>query len=346
MPDVGIDACPSMSSLFSTCGMALDGDVAVTVSVTYDTDQRALVPNFPGTQIPSVEVMTATGPLIVVTFHSFSISNGATLRVVGSKPLAIVAASTMDISGTIDVAVGGAAHRNNCDPAVGANGNGGAGGGGGGGFGSIGGAGGDGNSDGVARAGGNGGTAQARPQAPLGGCDGAGGGDSTGVGGPGGRGGGAVMLVASSITINSTGRIDACGGGGGYGRSGDGGGGGGGSGGFILLEAKTLQIDGAVIANGGGGGEGGEATGPGQVGSRGLASTSPAPGGAGNAAEGGDGGAGGAAQLLAGRASTQTKPGGGGGGGGGVGFISVAAPQLVIANMATISPGYSMWTVQ
>jgi hypothetical protein len=345
MADVGIDACPSLSSVFSTCDMTFDGDVALAFNAIYDTDQRALVPTI-GPQVASYEVTTTTGPLIVVPFHTFTLNTGVTLRVVGSKPIALVADGTIDINGTLDLGAAGAAHRNNCDAVAGANGNGGAGGGGGGGFGSIGGAGGDGNSDGVARAGGNGGTAQARPEAPLGGCDGAGGGDSTGVGGPTGKGGGAVMLVATAINVASSGSVDASGGGGGFGRSGDGGGGGGGSGGFILLEATRLQIEGVIVANGGGGGEGGEATGPGNAGSRGLTATSPAPGGAGNAADGGDGGAGGAAQLLAGRSSTQTKPGGGGGGGGGVGFVSFGAPQIVVGTNATVSPGYSLWMMQ
>ena len=340
-PDSLVDACPSLSTVVSTCGMTFTGDFSLgSGDLTYNTDTRTFQPNFGGT-LPSYEFTTATGPIIVLAFHGLTLGSNSNLRVLGSKPLALIVEGAFTLSGTIDVGVGGANHRT-CDAVAGVAGNGGAGGGGGGGFASIGGTGGDGNIDGTVHVGGNAGTAQSRPSAPRGGCDGGIGGDAGGSGGTIGRGGGAILIAAGSIQVSSNGRIDASGGGGGGGKVADSGAGGGGSGGFILLETASLQIDGTVVANGGGGGEGGDASTGGNPGAR-SSTINAAPGGSGNSIEGGDGGAGGAAMSTAGHPSNQQKNGGGGGGGGGVGFISFRAPQVVITSGSVISPAQLTW---
>ncbi len=133
-----------------------------------------------------------------------------------------------------------------------------------------------------------------------------------------GRGGGAVYLLAPSITINGT--ILATGGGGRGGLMGSGGAGGG-SGGSIAIEAGALVLGGQarLVATGGGGGSGSCSASPGVAGddadSDVLAFGGPGPG---NAGDGGDGGF----QLVqAGAGDPGAKQCGGGGGGGGAGTI-------------------------
>lgn len=156
----------------------------------------------------------------------------------------------------------------------------------------------------------------------AGGCDGTAG-DS---GGAGGFGGGAVFLIASQ-KIGVFGTIDASGTGGHGGPNGSAtngaGGGGGGAGGLIGLDAPMIEMSGTtkLLALGGGGGGGACA---GTSASPGLSPTTtscnPAAGGAGNtggATAGGAGGSGaGNMPPGAGQPPTAQACGGGGGGGG------------------------------
>jgi hypothetical protein len=138
---------------------------------------------------------------------------------------------------------------------------------------------------------------------------GGGGGASGGNGAGGGGGGGAIQIVSNtSITITSSGGINAGGcGGGAAGTGGNDGGGGGGAGGAILLEAPIVSHDGVLAVNGGGGGAEGAA------GSNATLDRSPA---AGAPSADGSGGAGAAGMLLDGSPGLPglTKIGAGGGG--------------------------------
>ncbi|MBW2262227.1 MAG: hypothetical protein JRG91_09665 [Deltaproteobacteria bacterium] len=131
---------------------------------------------------------------------------------------------------------------------------------GGGGGGAFGGAGGMGGGDSAIR--GTAGAAYGTDEIiPLLGGSGGGDGGGVGAGRHGGRSGGAVMIVSGgTLTVSSTGWIDA-GGCGGLGAESNEGGGGGGSGGGILLEAPTVVIAGTVTANGGAGAGGGGSSG-------------------------------------------------------------------------------------
>jgi hypothetical protein len=152
-----------------------------------------------------------------------------------------------------------------------------------------------------------------------------------------GGGGGALQLIACrSLTLGANSVIEANGGGGsggtfvqatgsgmGAGARGDtlGGGAGGGSGGAILIQARALSVkDGAIIvANGGGGGSGagidGNTRANGMPGADGQRSTKAAAGGR-AVADSLPGGAGGAVEApVAGGASTRLAEAAGGGGG-------------------------------
>lgn len=296
-----------------------------------DQDRTIATPgDCPRTQVQ------ASGEMLCVLAGSRVVIS-ARLRATGPLPLVIASASTIEISGDIDVA------SKRTDPEIGAGGNtslcgaptnGGAnnGGGAGGTFGGRGGAGAVGNNG----AGSPGGTAV--DPVPIsvvrGGCPGTAG--NAGGGGAGARGGGAVYLIAET-SIAISGRINASG----AGASGGGGGlgaGGGGSGGLIGLDAPSVANTGRLWANGGGGGEGGgimngnsgtESAGPDGAGSTGE-------GGRGNT-NGGNGGNGSLGTRLDGDGGA-TDAGGGGGGGGGAGRIRVFPPQAIAG---AVSPAAS-----
>jgi len=233
----------------------------------------------------------------------------------GSKPLILVATTSIMIDGTLDAAshnrvtLGAGGNFSSCDggnPAVGD------GGGAGGSFGSFGGQGGTGSI-------GTGATTGFLDTAAAlrGGCQG-----SPGAGpgaGDGGFGGGAVYLIAGT-SISVAGDINASGGGGDNGSvTGPSGGCGGGAGGMIGLDAPRVDVFGDIYANGGAGGGGATPTASGGNGSDPGSATVAAPGGVpgGTAGAGGDGSLG-ATGGSSGEAAGTSGSGGGGGGGGGV----------------------------
>jgi hypothetical protein len=253
----------------------------------------------------------------------------AGLKVVGARPLIVVALTTLDVLGPLDVSSDLDATRpapgagRGCEPEVeGALFTGGVGGS----FGT---------------AGGRGGTATGTPVRPSpvfaiaapdelrGGCAGV----THALSGSGG-GGGVYLVSRARLRVTNT--IDASGapGRGGVPNGGEPtGGGGGGSGGMIVLDAQPLELASTarVIAHGGGGGEGAGGQEPGVAGNE-------SRGGTLGAARGGDGGDG-ASQLspATNGTSDQTSGGGGGGGfgviwmrGGGVGDAFVSPPPLVL----------------
>lgn len=283
----------------------------------------------------------ANGPaLCLKTAESIVIDRG--IRFSGSRPIVLLAASTISVTGDgeLDVATGAGANTGSCTGPgdgrdnVGAAPQNGASGAGGGGFGSPGGTGGD----GVNRTGGARG--EAVPVTYIrGGCRGGRGGrSSAGAGGAGGDGGGSIYLIAGS-SISIAGKIDASGEGGNGGPN-KAGGGGGGSGGLIGLDAPTVTVTGVMFANGGGGGEGGGG------GSGGADGEDPGdwdeiPGGGAGNGNGGNGGDG--AYRTTAAQDGGDVGNGGGGGGGGLGRIIVFAKTNMLA--ATISPSAVVTTI-
>jgi hypothetical protein len=302
----------------------------------------------PGTSLPSgVNVIDTTndtlctrldaqtgGPQLCVIFiDQLRPPAGTHYRVVGSRPLVIVARDTIELNGVFD----GASYRigGGSGPASGVqcqgsgSGKGGSGAipGGGGAGGTFVGAGGNGGPGGV-----SGGVAAAAIGATVirGGCDGGDGGSSGGIAGPGGAAGGGGLYFVAGQSIVVSGAAAAFGAGGNPGNL-NGGGAGGGAGGLIGLDAPmvTVLAGASLRAGGGGGGEGGSATGAGNAGGDGDT------GAGGTGSSGGDGGDG---KPADGAPGTSGNGGGGGGGGGGGAIVIVSDLPRSIDKAATIVP--------
>lgn len=158
------------------------------------------------------------------------------------------------------------------------------------------------------------------PVVLRGGCRGANGGTGPGEAGTGGAAGGAIYLVAPTLTIGN--KIDVSGSGGLGGAFDAGGAGGGGSGGMILLDASTTLnfTGGTLMSNGAGGGQGADNNTSGQSGFDPATFDVSAAGGNTSSA----GGAGGRGHRTGSTVANGTGGGGGqgaGGGGGAGGFI-------------------------
>jgi hypothetical protein len=302
----------------------------------YDTTLGALTDAVGDVTFPASALVTPADGVEVraLLVDGFELAPGAVLRVVGRRPLVLVAWSSARVAGTLDAtshagepAAGADPDHCTAAPAVAGTADGEGGGGGGGGAGADGG---DGN--GGAASGGAGGGAPSLI-AVAGGCAGGAGGNS--LAGAGGPGGGAVYVAARERVILA-GTIGAGGAGGGAAQGGRSGGGGGGAGGFIGVAAPVIDVGGAAIvaANGGGGGGGSDGS-PALPGDDGQPDASPArPGdGQGMGGAGGAGGAG-ASEPVAGERARR----GGGGGGGGAGRVVLQGATIIVAPGAVISP--------
>lgn len=272
------------------------------------------------------------GPdVCLLHFTEIEVQSGATFLAYGSRPLALVASTSIKIIGNLDVSSRrgrltrpGAGYAPTQDGFCGfattpVDDTGGGGAGAGGTFLSLGGVGGDGDTDGGAAAGGTPGPVHsASPTVLRGGCNGqAGGAGREAPGGPGGLGGGAVYLAAPLVHING---VVYAGGSGAPPAGRDDGGGGGGSGGMIVMQSPRLELAGSMlIANGAGGGQGGDGSTNGDFGDDATMVTAAAGGSNPNDA-GGNGGAGSTSAAAAG-APGISDGAGAGGGGGGAGFI-------------------------
>lgn len=152
---------------------------------------------------------------------------------------------------------------------------------------------------------------------------GAGGGGGGANGGDGGGGGGAIHLVSNGPIIFDAGAFQSVGiNAGGCGGKAGVCGGGAGAGGAILIEGRTVDLDGAFLAANGGGGGGGASGTSGeqaQTVNRANGGNGAQPVGPNN--DGGDGGDGGDDNSLAGGGTVRDMRGGGGGGG--VGWIRI-----------------------
>lgn len=302
-----------------------------TLDTLIDTDGQMCATNVVG-----------NNPGCVIAADSLAI-NGA-VAVTGSKPLVLVAATTITMTaGSLDASshraaggqIGAGADPATCDAgtAPGAHG--------GGAGGSFGGTGGTGGNDNVGMHAGTPGAAQTTLTTLRGGCPGQAGNAGAGTAGAAGHGGGALYLIAgTSITI-SAGTINASGQPGTGGSTQGAGAGGGGAGGLIAFDAPAITNNGSVFANGGGGGEGAGTNSTGNTGADPTAIA--APGGAGATLAGGDGGAGAFAATANGKPGLQAGTsagnvsGGGGGGGGSVGLIKIYQAAS-IGGSGTVSP--------
>jgi hypothetical protein len=336
--------------------LTLSGNVTITTgpnAPTIDTTlPTGVVLDFwmqPCTSTPCPEVA-------VLHTHAFTVANGANVRVIGTRPLVVIAGDVVTISGLIDASARDVTPGAGGFPQANGAGAGGAGmpnqgndgGGGGAGFGKAGGGGGDGGNGSMKGAGGAAGPMVDRVevlvlQGGSGGGPGAPGGCTSTT--PGGAGGGAVELFSTvSITIGPNGIIDV-GGGGGIGGSvcvsDDSAGGGGGAGGVIFLQAPIVSVMGTMTSNGGGGGGGASNLGGGGNGTDATEMSTAATGGTAGDTGASAGGAGGFGTTNAGNAMAATNNGGGGGGG--VGRIRILH-RMPYTMGGTISPPASVAT--
>jgi hypothetical protein len=314
---------------------AASGNWAIGADTTIDTS------NVAGTTPPAgaelvVGLQSNGSEVAILRARDFKVNGGKTLRVVGTRPLVIIADHDVSIDGTLDLGArtvtpgaGGSAPYGG----MGVGGHGMAGGnnedsgGGGGGFGGPGSIGGTGNNVAI---GGSAGLTYAAANI-VGGSSGGGPPQLTGCTNKGGAGGGAVLIYAKN-KLDVKGMINAGGGGGEPGlqcannyRSGAGGG----SGGLIYLQTPNLTGDGNLVANGGGGGGGtcSNTSGGSQNATAGAnGALNLAPGGTGRGDCGANGGSG-ATQAAAPTSGSQVRTNGGGGGGG-LGRIIYRAPSI------------------
>ena len=335
---------PENAWLPSNMGVAWNADVAI--------DTSSLTITGPGADgMTSLVFMSSphaphdpSGPeLALLYLADWTVAEGVTVRVTGSRPLVVISSGNIELRGVIDagghglvsgpggVAAGlgpGAGHLGVHLPDLLDTGGGGAG------HATEGARGGQGCAadctTGTVAPGGPGGVSYGDAVVSVltggsGGGQGGAGGGSACAPGVGGAGGGAVQLYAvGTITVTASGGISVGGGGGGGGfASGcsDSGGGGGGSGGVVYLQAERIDLAGALAANGGGGGsDGGSTAGDGRPGADGALGAEPAPGGVPPDGES-VGGAGGAGAAAPGPGSDVAAELNGGGGGGAAGYV-------------------------
>jgi len=355
LPPSEVPHVPTLGAYVGTASLSLD-------TTTIDTSTLMIT----GVTLPTgvsfdVWPQQPSGPeLAVLHVDGLDVSPGATVTVIGARPLVVIAGQDIMVYGTIDASARG--HT----PGPGGYGQGsGAGvgspgmstgmhsdsGGGGGGFGRPGAMGGTASGEAVPAIGGAGGGAYGDP--PLTVLEGGSGG---GVGSAGtcspaaaGAGGGAVQFYSrSQIRIATSGGINVGGDGGGGGigcPSGNtGGGSGGGSGGALFLQAPRVWNNGTLAANGGGGGGGAGTQTTAGSGQDGLLSQQPASGGSSGGSVGAPGGSGGAGSHEAnpgGSVSNPSTGGNAGGGGGGVGRIRVLT-RLGFVMTGVVSPDPSV----
>ncbi len=246
-------------------GRPAEGTVTISGGATFNSTNLSFGGGWAGRPLVA-EIMTPSGPAVVLAFDQLLMNAGSNLRLVGNRPVIFLAYTGILLdNATIDASgygtTPGPGGNLNCGASAGGNGsansNTSAGAGGAGSFHTAGAVGGGGSTFGT---GGAAGTIRARSRfALVGGCPGGNGGG--GQGGVGGAGGGSVQLVArygilmddSRILVNGAGGAGA----GGQGMAGPGGGGGGGSGGSIIIQGPyVVATRSVVVSNGGGGGEG------------------------------------------------------------------------------------------
>ncbi len=316
---------PNDGALFMGCPTAPTGQLTIQANIDTDNDPNC-VKIGQGAAAP-IACMIAADSIVVPTGHHF---------VSGGNVLVLVAATTIDVQGTLDASgsptttpVTGSVCNSVSSGSVAASGT--AGGGGGGAFGDTSGTGGAGGT--VNAQGGNGASGISSIIVVRAGCPGAPGGalDPFGTTSLGGIPGGAIYMIAgTSVTVEASGVVLADGGGGGGALANEGGGGGA-SGGLIGFDSLVVDIEGTVSAvGGGGGGGGGDNSGDNGGNAMGM------PHGVGSI-PGGNGGDGEDDFTSPGDGVTATGMGGGGGAGGSFGVVWIHSPAASLG-AATIDP--------
>jgi hypothetical protein len=284
----------------------------------------------------------------VLHVSALTVMPNAQVRVIGSRPLIVVASGAIEAAGTLDASARGSTPGAGGSASGMGSGSGARGahngtysdtGGGGAGFGNNGAVGGAVIGCGTTLDGAAAGASSGDDTISVfkGGAGGGAGESSACVDSLGGAGGGAIQLTSEvSVHIAATGIINAGGGGGAggldCGPSDGNSGAGGGAGGAIVLQAPMVSNEGVVAANGGGGGGGGSGGGQpadtGDAGQDGSASDNAAIGGFGIGGAGGDGGAGATRDDQPQHGTDKACGDNGGGGGGGVGRIAASAGYI------------------
>ncbi len=295
----------------------------VTLSGAFNTDSNAACA---GSQPLGWTTQFGQVAACFVIADTITVPN-AGLVVTGGRPLVLAAGTSITVVGVIDGSAtgnvdgpGGASSLCKVPSAAAESSVDGGGGGAGGSFMTRGGNGGSGDNNNNNANGSNAPTADAADPVVLrGGCRGANGGTGPGEAGTGGAAGGAIYLVAPTVTIGN--KIDVSGSGGLGGGNDAGGGGGGGTGGMILIDATTtLNFTGTLMSNGAGGGQGADNNTSGESGFDPATFNVNAAGGNTSSA----GGAGGRGHRTGGNVANGVNGGsdqGAGGGGGAGGFI-------------------------
>ena len=347
-PDAGVVFVPShIQAVYSLAAP----NVTIATNAEVDTTARTITI---GAAAPApLTNLIHSDTFAVWSVGSFALGPNVTLTLKGTRPLVIVAASTVELRGHL------AASGNVATPGAGGfvaasgpgqGGNGGKAsatdisGGGGAGHATAGGAGGKKNA-GVAGTAGL--VANGSGAMLVGGSGGGHGGGfvaatcSDPTRGRGGVGGGAIQISAvGKILVASTGSVDVGGGGGAGGCKDNGGaddyrgGGGGGAGGLVFLESVAgveLEVGAELAAAGGAGGEGGDSNKMGADGQAGPYPSATAQGGnANNGGAGGNGGTGAGATTTAPGPGLSGSTAGGGGGATGRVFFGTRMPALLV----------------
>lgn len=300
----------------TACNELSSGELVISEDTVLDTSDDS--------SCSEIAVQPVGPEICIIHRESIRIAANRTLRVTGSRAIALVADRLLEIDGVLNASAEGFTNGPGGGTRTSGQGGSGAAAGGGAGNRTAGGHGGDGQATGGAL---NGGAAEPSP-AEL--TDLFGGLQSTVNGGAApGAAGGAVTAVCCRCELSVSGTIDVSGGGGKGQSAGPNStvvpAGGGGSGGNVVLQGMQLRVEGQLFSNGGGGG-GTATTGTGKIGfggEHGPRSTLCADGGS---FRGGRGGCLASAPLDGGPTSTI---GGGGGGGGSTGFLLTYTPQGV-----------------
>ena len=339
----GTRCCVPLPSNSGVIGELLDNGITKTAPGSFDTDNDCSA----GSSLGDCELVAVIGPDVCVC-RLDNLTIGSSFRVTGEAALAVLAWSTINVGGTVNLSASGstagpgAAVQADEEAANWRGGKGGT-------NGTPGGSAGD----------------PARPAnlIPLeGGQVG-----QNGCGGTAGGGGGGGLQLVAGQSISIVGAVHALGGAGAGGQTDPDnqciGGAGGGSGGSLLLEAPAVTYSGSFYANGGSGGGGGNNLGAsGEAGRDALASMTAVEGGQGRDGagcalyeyiEGGDGGSGSVGDSPGGDGQDYDHnqcPNlfpyvGGGGGGGGAGRLKINT-RSDCACTGTYSPSPAMGYLQ
>ncbi len=335
---------PFAPSNFAEAQLPADAGTAFTIScaTTINTSDTPAITNGACVTMPPFAIITQGGEsTLLIRVRSLTVNSSQTLSIVGTRPVIFAVTGDVVIDGTIRARNGsGLSSCGNGGNGDGSGSGNGLGGGAGGAFGSAGAQGGNAGGAGGGTAPAPNGTATLIPL--RGGCNG-GEGAATGSGGVGG--GAVQVTSSGSITVAGLISAPGRGGLGAIASMGNSGGGAGSGGAILLEAATLfLNSSARVTANGGAGGEG-SGGGVGADGNDGNElSGNPTPNGGNNSPNGGNGGVGaGLANAAGAGLSGSSQNDGAGGGGGGVGRIrinastscTVATSGLVVSPAAT-----------